>query len=241
MPRVRIKKMKTKFTTQNYIAAFKNLNLAPHNLRMLQVNFTAPNRTISATQMAKVMGYAHFRAANLHYGKLGRQVGNELGWKPLPQLPVNVLVDFKESRRGWLWIMKPQVASAMESIGWAGENTIPFPEEIDSTEPIYEGAVRKVLVNAYERSAVAREKCLLHYGCKCSICGIVLADVYGEIAQGFIHVHHLRQLADVNAKYQIDPVKDLRPICPTCHAVIHLRRPPFSTKEMKKFLKEKKK
>lgn len=52
------------------------------------------------------------------------------------------------------------------------------------------------------------------------------------MAQGLIHVHHLRQLADVNAKYQVDPIQDLRPVCPTCHAVIHSQTPPFTIEEI---------
>jgi len=132
--------------------------------------------------------------------------------------------------------MKPAVANAIESLGWTEERPT-IPEEIHETEPIYEGAVRKVSVNAYERSSKAREKCLLHYGCQCSACGVILSDIYGEIAKGHTHVHHLKQLAEVNSEYQIDPIKDLRPVCPTCHSIIHLKTPPYSIEEVQEFIK----
>ena len=38
---------------------------------------------------------------------------------------------------------------------------------------------------------------------------------------GFIHVHHLRPLSEIRGEYMVDPVADLCPVCPNCHAVIH--------------------
>lgn len=75
------------------------------------------------------------------------------------------------------------------------------------------------------------------YGCQCSVCGVVLSGIYGEIAQGFIHVHHLRQLAEVNAEYEVDPIVDLRPVCPTCHSIIHRKTPPYSIEEVQESIK----
>jgi hypothetical protein len=33
-------------------------------------------------------------------------------------------------------------------------------------------------------------------------------------------------------EYEVDPVKDLRPVCPNCHAMIHRRSPPLSIEEI---------
>lgn len=85
-----------------------------------------------------------------------------------------------------------------------------------------EGSLRKVVVNSYERSPQARRKCLNYYGAVCVICDFDFAKVYGDIAQGFIHVHHLKPLSEIGEQYELDPIADLRPICPNCHAVIHL-------------------
>jgi len=170
------------FTASDYVSAFHKLQMAPHHLQMLLGNYYSPNRTLTATMMANAMGYDNFSAANLHYGTLGGLVGEKLGWNPLPEFKVNVLVDFKKTNGEWLWIMKPAVAEAIELLKWTEEQP-PIPEEIDEIEPIYEGAVRKTSVNAYVRSNIAREKCKLHYGCKCTVCGRILSDIYGEIAQ----------------------------------------------------------
>ena len=227
----------TKFTVADYISAFRKLQIAPHHLMMLQENYYAPNRTLTATMMAKALGYYNYNAANLHYGKLANLVGEELGCFPIPEFKLEVLVDFKKIDREWHWIMKPAVAEAIEKLGWVNDEQPKIPEEINETESIFEGAVNRVSVNAYERNSLARKKCIQHYGYKCAVCGVVLSDVYGEIAQEFIHVHHLRQLSEINTKYKVDPIRDLRPVCPTCHAIIHLRKPPYSVEEVQKLIK----
>jgi 5-methylcytosine-specific restriction protein A len=53
---------------------------------------------------------------------------------------------------------------------------------------------------------------------------------------GFTHVHHLKLLSTVGSGYQVDPIEDLRPVCPNCHAVIHRREPPYSIDEVRAFL-----
>jgi predicted HNH restriction endonuclease len=60
--------------------------------------------------------------------------------------------------------------------------------------------------------------------------------VYGPEVEGFIHVHHLRALSDLAREYVVDPVADLRPVCPNCHAVLHSRRPAYSIEEVRGLL-----
>ena len=70
---------------------------------------------------------------------------------------------------------------------------------------------------------IARKKCIEHYGAKCAVsnCGFDFEKLYGDIGKGFIHVHHLTQLSDIGQGYEVDPIKDLRPVCPNCHAMLH--------------------
>jgi 5-methylcytosine-specific restriction endonuclease McrA len=97
-----------------------------------------------------------------------------------------------------------------------------LPEEIAEPTLYVEGASRQVSVNAYERNPEARRRCIEHYGTKCCICGVSFGAVYGAEAEGYIHVHHIRPLSEVGGEYVVDPVEDLRPVCPNCHAVLHL-------------------
>ena len=109
-------------------------------------------------------------------------------------------------------------------------------EEIRSGTVYVEGSVKQVLVNRYERDPNAREACIRHHGEVCSVCGIDLKAAYGQVAAGFIHVHHLIQLSRVGSDYVVDPVEDLRPVCPNCHAIIHRRDPPYLIGDVKRFL-----
>jgi hypothetical protein len=100
-----------------------------------------------------------------------------------------------------------------------------------------EGSVQQVLLNRYERDPVARMKCIQAHGTACAVCSLDFAKAYGEVMQGFVHVHHLVPLSKIGANYRIDPVRDLRPVCPNCHAVLHRKDPPYSIEEVRNFLR----
>lgn len=104
---------------------------------------------------------------------------------------------------------------------WMFETGI-FADETNLTSSLHEGAVCRVSVNAFERNPVARQRCLKHYGTNCCVCGFNFGEVFGSQAEGFIHVHHLKPLSDIGEEYKVDPIEDLRPVCPNCHAMIHL-------------------
>lgn len=109
-------------------------------------------------------------------------------------------------------------------------------EEVDPELGYREGAAVQVLVNAYERNPAARKACIKHWGTSCVVCGFDFYLKYGEIGQGFIHVHHLRPMAQCNEEYDIDPVNDLRPVCPNCHAMLHRPRQVLSIEELQQII-----
>jgi predicted HNH restriction endonuclease len=119
---------------------------------------------------------------------------------------------------------------------WSSVNVMIFPEEVNAEKTFREGAVRQVSVNAYERDLKARQKCINYYGSDCSACGFNFGKSFGQLGEGFIHVHHLRPISEIAEEYNVDPIKDLRPVCPNCHAMIHRRSPPFSIEEIKVLL-----
>jgi hypothetical protein len=110
------------------------------------------------------------------------------------------------------------------------------PEELLPKVHYEEGSARQVLVNAYERNRRAREKCLQHYGRSCAACGLSSEARYGGAAAGYIQVHHIIPIAQVRTKYRLNAIRDLRPVCPNCHAVIHRREPPFSIEDVRRML-----
>lgn len=100
-----------------------------------------------------------------------------------------------------------------------------YPDEVPAAAHYPEGATRRVVVNEYERSSRARAACIARYGLRCAACEMEFETVYGADAAGLIHVHHLREIAEIGVAYQVDPIQDLRPVCPNCHAVIHRGTP----------------
>lgn len=105
-------------------------------------------------------------------------------------------------------------------------------------ETIYtEGSPNNMLITRYERNPIARKMCIEHHGLSCAVCDFNFEKAYGKIGKSFIHVHHLFQIAKIGKKYTIDPIKDLRPVCPNCHVMIHQKKVPYTIEEMKEKLK----
>jgi hypothetical protein len=111
-----------------------------------------------------------------------------------------------------------------------------LPEELPDGIKYQEGAVQQIRVNKYERDKKARDACLSHYGHTCQVCHVKLSNIYGEITKTLIHVHHIKPISEVGEAYIVDPVSDLIPVCPNCHAVIHLKTPPYTPQEVAAFL-----
>ncbi len=150
-------------------------------------------------------------------------------------------------------IISDEIAATLE-IEWerfiAGKQVLPpvdavvgLPGEIISsqTQTYYEGAMRQVMVNSYERDAKARKKCIDYYKLACSVCSFNFGQSYGDIGEGFIHVHHLKPLSEIRAEYKVDPIQDLRPVCPNCHAMLHRKKEApytYSIEELKAIMAE---
>lgn len=100
-------------------------------------------------------------------------------------------------------------------------------------QPLSEGTPREVELTIYERNPTACRLCLEHFGPTCQACGLNYEDKYGPIGADLIHVHHLTPLAAIGETYEVDPIRDLVPLCATCHHVVHRRSPPFLVTEIK--------
>jgi 5-methylcytosine-specific restriction protein A len=93
-----------------------------------------------------------------------------------------------------------------------------------------------VTLTVYERNPFARKACLNHYGYVCKVCDFNFETTYGEIGKYFIHVHHLRHIATIGEAYVVDPIKDLRPVCPNCHAMLHRKKEGLSIEFLKSLM-----
>lgn len=137
----------------------------------------------------------------------------------------------------FIWVLRPNLAEALEQLNLVGDSLSIAPtdeakasadpaevsEEAAAAIPVEfrEGALKRRWVNAYERDDKARAACVAHHGARCQACGFDFAQTYGPLGAGFTHVHHVVPLAQIRQSYKVDPIRDLIPLCPNCHAMIH--------------------
>jgi hypothetical protein len=108
----------------------------------------------------------------------------------------------------------------------------------DDNEGAVEGNSQVYLQTKIERSGANRRRCIAIFGVACQICKIVLSDRYGELAGGFIHVHHIESIARGGPRW-IDPSRDLIPVCPNCHSMLHRQDPPLSPDKLRQIIEVK--
>ena len=86
-----------------------------------------------------------------------------------------------------------------------------------------EGTARSIISTRYERNRRARAICLAYHGKTCKACGVNFERDYGKEFSEIIEVHHIIPISEIGESYVVDPINDLMPLCPNCHAIVHLR------------------
>lgn len=109
--------------------------------------------------------------------------------------------------------------------------------DVKGSGSFLEGQSYTALQTLYERNPYARQKCIEHYGYSCCVCDFNFQEEYGAIGKQFIHVHHIKPVSMMGQSYYVDPIQDLRPVCPNCHAMLHKKYPPYLIDELKKIMK----
>jgi hypothetical protein len=102
-----------------------------------------------------------------------------------------------------------------------------------------EGGWRIVVRTEFPRNRKARQECIRIHGKKCSACGIDFRTRYGERGTDFIHVHHLNPISAQKVSYVLNVETDLRPLCPNCHAMIHVEEPMLTIEQLKALMRDK--
>lgn len=114
-------------------------------------------------------------------------------------------------------LVMPLLAMAIALVG---------TEEEDAVEGVAEGAAVQYLATRYERRKLNRDACIRIHGTVCAGCGFSFGKFYGDLAEGYIEVHHIEPLA-LSGEVVIDPETDLVPLCSNCHSVVHRLSPPM--------------
>ena len=111
-------------------------------------------------------------------------------------------------------------------------------QEAEGVAMYEEGKAYMATSVRYERNPINRELCLANKGYRCSVCGIDMEKFYGAPGKDFIEVHHSIPVSEYGQERLIDPLAELFPVCPNCHAMLHRRRPPYSIDELKQIMRD---
>jgi 5-methylcytosine-specific restriction protein A len=151
--------------------------------------------------------------------------------------------------------MRPEVAQALEILGWVeGANAL-VPEEIAATPNLVEselpdldllnltareGRLRFVEHLRRERNRTiiqAKKRQVLHTTGQltCEVCGFNFEQVYGHVGQGFCEVHHKVPLAASGTEITTT-LEDLAILCSNCHRMVHRTNPFKSIEELKRLV-----
>ncbi|WP_409433278.1 hypothetical protein ACJ3XI_01910 [Litorimonas sp. RW-G-Af-16] len=104
-------------TQEEYVAALKAMNLSDKKRAMLVAHKNAPERRLSAEQLAHAAGWANHSTANLHYGNLAHDIAFYIGLvatKKDRSASTYALGEYDESTSEW--IMHEEVANALETL-----------------------------------------------------------------------------------------------------------------------------
>ncbi|MDQ0246141.1 5-methylcytosine-specific restriction protein A [Bacillus fengqiuensis] len=87
-----------------------------------------------------------------------------------------------------------------------------------------DGAAHTYYGTRYERDPRNRLRAIDIHGLSCVACGFNFEKVYGERGKDFIEIHHIKPVSTLNEETEINPEKDLVPVCSNCHRMMHRKR-----------------
>ncbi len=93
-------------------------------MQMLQALYSVPNRTMTATEIAREVGYLNHGVVNLQYGRLGHLLSDAMDWLPEKRSDGSyrwwsvISSGFQTQKQGFQWTLHPELAEALVTLGW---------------------------------------------------------------------------------------------------------------------------
>jgi hypothetical protein len=119
-----------------------------------------------------------------------------------------------------------------EEFDGTGEQPEPLVPHNDADyAPDTEGLEYQYNLTKKERNPELRRKCIEYYKhqwkghIRCICCGFDFGKAYGKIGEDYIEIHHVTPHHTFEGVHELDPVKDLIPLCSNCHSMIHKGEP----------------
>jgi hypothetical protein len=105
-------------SVEEYTSALRSISPSERQKQMLRAHYDAPRHTITATQLARALKYKRSAPANLHYGLFAKRVRQALNWWHFQDIHICIFNTFSHHHGEWHWIMHPELAEALEELGW---------------------------------------------------------------------------------------------------------------------------
>lgn len=110
-------------TVDAYRAALKTGDhwLTKKQRKMLQAHLRAPHHTMTATELAKAVGFPTYSGVNLHYGFLASKIAQRMKWSVPPGEPELItLVSFEDTSQNehCRLVLRPELVTALTELGW---------------------------------------------------------------------------------------------------------------------------
>lgn len=238
---------KTPSTSDFLAAVIESRDLLSNiDLTILRTQYSRPGRTVTSQDIRDALNYGGIGASNLAYGRLGRKLGQQLGFD------VN---DRPADRPGWwraiassdkigdhyTWTLRPQLASALEQAGIVdpeSDGMIDAPD-VDLPQSLVDFATegKKTLVQHLRRernrSLVAAKKQAAE-SLACEVCGFDSGEYYGI---DYCEVHHLRSLSATDDEVETT-LDDLALVCANCHRIIHSEYPALTIEALRTLIRD---
>lgn len=213
--------------------------------KILELQYSSLGRAVTSQQLRDALGYAGIGASNLAYGSLGKLFAERLGFS-VADRPVNrpgwwrVLSTGDGAGEHFTWIMRSQLASALEQAGVVdprSDGLIDAPD-VDFNQEIVGIAIegKRKLVTHLRRErnrGLIESKKASAKTLACEICGFNSEAFYGK---AYCEAHHLTPLASLSEDSETS-LDDLALVCANCHRIIHSRFPPLTLEEIGEMIK----
>ena len=241
--------MSTELTKAQWIEILSNPKLTRQiDLAIFQTLYSFEGHKAYASQVGIVLGFdgeTPQSPINLEIGRYAKRIAKhyEIQFTERSQRKYkywDLFFNGWDEGKYFVWELKPELIKSLEESQLTVEE-ISSAEELSVTEQVLltEGQKKTISVNSFERNPKARQLCIDHWGNSCVVCDLNFATMYGELGEGFIQVHHMVPLSQIGKSYHVNPITDLRPVCPNCHSMLHKQSPPLKIEELKMLIDRK--
>lgn len=113
-------------SVKEYAAAFQKIEsrMTEKQKQMLIEHYNSICHVTTATDLALLVNYDSHSASNSQYGRLGSMVANEMGLGDLGVITLVLMIPPDNySTNEWLWVMRENVAEALEQLGWVNKTS----------------------------------------------------------------------------------------------------------------------